>query len=166
MVSLRSFVRRLVASRAEPEPWLAADCNSSPPRETAPPPNSKKTFLWCSHHKSSFSATFCALFPYPTRFEKCTSAKNGRFGQGKTGPHGVIEACIELRRRASFEPPPAYNDALVLVVFQQVFWTCKNAAGAFWQAAHPLFIAAKPHRPTQLLRRYAPTSQPASGNVF
>ena len=29
-VSLRNFVPKLVANRAEPEPWLAADCYSSP----------------------------------------------------------------------------------------------------------------------------------------
>ena len=28
-VSLRNFVRKLAASRAKPEPWLAADCYSS-----------------------------------------------------------------------------------------------------------------------------------------
>ena len=31
-VSLRNFVRKLVARRAEPELWLAADCYSSPNR--------------------------------------------------------------------------------------------------------------------------------------
>ena len=52
------------------------------------------------------------------------------------------------------------------MVFQQVFRTCKTAAGAFWQAARAFFIAAKPHRPTQLLRRYTPTLQRASGHMF
>ena len=49
-----------------------------PPRETTPPPNSKKTFVSRSHLKSSFSATFCALFPYPARLETRASAKNGQ----------------------------------------------------------------------------------------
>ena len=67
-------------------------------------------------------------------------------------------------RRSSRHPPT--TKALVLVHFQQVFRTCKTAAGAFWQVARALFVAANPHRPPQLLRRYASTSQAASGHVF
>ena len=36
-VSLRNFIRKLVASRAEPEPWLAVDCYRSPNRWSSTP---------------------------------------------------------------------------------------------------------------------------------
>ena len=83
-----------------------------PPAGNAPPLKLKKTFVWRSDHKSSFSVTFCTLFPYPERPVTNASAKIGHMATEKTGPHGVIEAQIEHYRQASFEPPPAYNDGV------------------------------------------------------
>ena len=45
-------------------------------------------------------------------------------------------------RRSSRHPPT--TTALVLVVIQQAFRTCKTAAGAFWQAARPLCSSCEP----------------------
>ena len=82
------------------------------PSGNAPPTKLKKTFVWRLHLKSSFSATFCTLFPYPARLESRASAKNGQNCTRKTRPQGVNEEWMEQHRRASFEPPPAYNDGV------------------------------------------------------
>ena len=99
----------LVTGHKTLQPLIGGQKNSY--RGKRPPHQTQKNFYMALGPQIELFETFCGLFPHPERPVTSASAKIGHMA-GKTGPHGVIEAQIEHYRRASFEPPPAYNDGV------------------------------------------------------